>query len=78
MAISPINSPRCCSKYVFSRVPATDVERCWDAIFFKVSGCLVLMVTAVVGGVGGQDSMRRDADLDGGGADSPTGWFEDP
>lgn len=30
MAISPINSSRCCSKYVFSLVPATDADRCCD------------------------------------------------
>lgn len=33
MAISPISSSRCCSKKVFSRVPATEVGRCCDVIF---------------------------------------------
>jgi hypothetical protein len=33
MAISPINSLRCCSKYVFSLVvPAAEAKRCCDAM----------------------------------------------
>lgn len=31
MAISPISTSRCCSKYDFSREPVADAERCCDA-----------------------------------------------
>jgi len=36
VAISPINSALCCSKYVFSLVPVTDVDR-WEAMFRVVA-----------------------------------------
>ncbi len=41
MAISPTSSSRCCSKYVFSRVPAAELDRCWEDILSAlIRSCL--------------------------------------